>query len=130
MDCLLMSDWKNFSESDEELFEINPTDYIRKDLEGSDADTRRRSATELVRGMCRNFEQVVTELCMGYIVEMLRNYEANPSNWKLKDAAVRDRVCNMYYHCDLTIATVATCRSSISANSDRGSRSFATQPQH
>lgn len=37
------------TEADEELFEDNPTDYIRKDMEGSDQDTRRRSASELVR---------------------------------------------------------------------------------
>jgi len=33
--------------SDEELFEDDPLDYIRRDLEGSDSDTRRRSALTL-----------------------------------------------------------------------------------
>jgi exportin-2 (importin alpha re-exporter) len=37
------------TEADEELFEMNPQDYIRKDIEGSDTNTRRRSAMELVR---------------------------------------------------------------------------------
>jgi len=34
-------------------FEDDPTDYILSDMEGSDSDTRRRCAIELLRGMCR-----------------------------------------------------------------------------
>jgi hypothetical protein len=36
--------------ADEELFDENPFEYVRKDIEGSDADTRRRVSVELVRG--------------------------------------------------------------------------------
>jgi exportin-2 (importin alpha re-exporter) len=42
-----------FRDSDEEIFEDNPEEYIRKDIEGSDIDTRRRAACDLVRGLCK-----------------------------------------------------------------------------
>ncbi|EFA77358.1 hypothetical protein PPL_12570 [Heterostelium album PN500] len=45
-------------EADIELFEDNPTEYMRRDIEGSDADTRRRAAIELVKGL-RNLVPVV-----------------------------------------------------------------------
>ena len=35
-------------EEDEELFEDSPSEYIQMDIEGSDTDTRRRTACELV----------------------------------------------------------------------------------
>jgi exportin-2 (importin alpha re-exporter) len=59
-------------ESDEELFEDNPIDYIRRDMEGSDIGTRRRAASDLVKGLCEHFQQEVTPLMMSYIGEMLK----------------------------------------------------------
>lgn len=44
--------------SDEELFEDNPEEYIRRDIEGSDVDTRRRAACDLVKVLSKEFEQV------------------------------------------------------------------------
>ena len=38
-----------FREHDEEMLEDNPLEYIRLDIEGSDASTRRRAACDLVR---------------------------------------------------------------------------------
>ena len=35
------------TDDDQELFEMNASDYIRKDMEGSDQNTRRRCAMEL-----------------------------------------------------------------------------------
>lgn len=58
--------------SDEELFEDNPIDYIRRDMEGSDIGTRRRAASDLVKGLCEHFQQDVTSLMMSYIGEMLK----------------------------------------------------------
>lgn len=75
------------SEADEELFEDNPTDYIRKDMEGSDQDTRRRSATELIRTLLKNFSVQISELCKGYIGAMLQQYTAS-KDWRAKDAAL------------------------------------------
>lgn len=75
------------TEADEELFEDNPTDYIRKDMEGSDADTRRRSAMDLVRGLLKFFGQQTSQYCVGYINAMLDNYNKT-MDWKAKDAAL------------------------------------------
>ena len=75
--------------ADEELFEENPFEYVRKDIEGSDADTRRRVSVELVRGLCRNYEAQVTDLFSKNIRSLLDQYASNPSaNWKAKDVAI------------------------------------------
>lgn len=39
----------------EEMFELNWVEYVRRDTEGSDSDTRRRAATELVRALTERF---------------------------------------------------------------------------
>jgi len=76
-------------EQDEELFEDNAFEYIRRDVEGSDTDTRRRVSCDLVRGLCRNYEAQVTNLFSGYITSMLQQHAANPkAGWKAKDAAI------------------------------------------
>ena len=78
-----------FREADEELFEDNPEEYVRRDLEGSDVGTRRYSACNLVRGLCRFFEEQVVGIFSGYITVMLQQYEQDPAkNWKAKDAAL------------------------------------------
>lgn len=35
---------------------MNPVEYIRRDAEGSDADTRRRAAADLLRALAEKFE--------------------------------------------------------------------------
>lgn len=98
-----------FRDSDEELFESNPTEYIRRDIEGSDTHTRRRSACEMVQGLRKHFEKEVrpnhpthcpqlssvsrraqiTNIFGTYIQQMLATYSQNPKlNWKMKDAAI------------------------------------------
>ncbi len=59
-------------DEDEELFEMNPIDYIRRDIEGGDADTRRRAAAELLRGLAGAHEGEVTLLCSGYVSALLQ----------------------------------------------------------
>ena len=77
-------------ESDEELFEDNPTEWIQKDMEGNDSDTRRRAACDLVRGMCKLFLEQTTALCGQHITSLLAEYTANPTaQWKKKDAAIQ-----------------------------------------
>uniref|UniRef100_M3ZGK2 Exportin-2 n=1 Tax=Xiphophorus maculatus TaxID=8083 RepID=M3ZGK2_XIPMA len=77
-----------FRSADEEAFEDNSEEYIRRDLEGSDIDTRRRAACDLVRGLCKFFEGPVTAIFSGYVNSMLSEYAKNPGlNWKHKDAA-------------------------------------------
>ncbi|CAB4062461.1 CSE1 [Lepeophtheirus salmonis] len=74
---------------DVELFEDNPEEYIRRDLEGSDLETRRRAACDLVKGLSRYFESQITEIFGSYVKTMLDMYQTNPAqNWKSKDAAI------------------------------------------
>ncbi|KAJ3016354.1 Exportin-2 [Thoreauomyces humboldtii] len=76
-------------ESDEELFEDDPIEYIRRDLEGSDTDTRRRSASDLVRGLQEHFAKEVTDIFSSYVTMNLQAYEKNKkANWKAKDTAL------------------------------------------
>lgn len=76
-------------ESDVELFEDEPIEYIRRDLEGSDADTRRRAATDFLRKLLDQFEKLVTDVVGGYIMHYLTAFTQNPKDeWKSKDTAV------------------------------------------
>ena len=78
-----------FRQADEELFEDNPEEYVRRDLEGSDVGTRRYSSCNLVRGLCKFFEEQVIGIFNGYITLMLQQYGQDPAkNWKAKDAAL------------------------------------------
>lgn len=43
-------------QEDMELFEDEPIDYMKRDLEGTDLGTRRRGVVDLVRALCRRFE--------------------------------------------------------------------------
>ena len=76
-------------ESDIEQFEDEPIEYIRRDLEGSDADTRRRAATDFLRKLLEKFEQLVTSVVGRYVAHYLSAFSQNPgSEWKAKDTAV------------------------------------------
>ena len=41
------------------MFEMNWIEYVRRDTEGSDSDTRRRAASELVKSLTDRFPQQV-----------------------------------------------------------------------
>lgn len=58
---------KYFLASDEELFEDNPEEYTRRDIEGSDVDTRRRAACDLVNTLSLHFEQRIMEIFGKYL---------------------------------------------------------------
>ncbi|KAN0103021.1 Cse1 domain containing protein [Hyaloscypha variabilis] len=76
-------------ESDIEQFEDEPIEYIRRDLEGSDADTRRRAATDFLRKLLEKFERLVTDVVGRYITHYLAAFTRDPSSeWKSKDTAV------------------------------------------
>lgn len=78
-----------FRTADEELFQDNPDEYIRKDVEGSDIDTRRRSACDLVQALCKTFEGPVIQNFSQYVSSLLQQYSENPTaNWKCKDTAI------------------------------------------
>lgn len=76
-------------EQDMELFELNWVEYVRRDTEGSDSDTRRRAASELVRALVDKFPSQTTELFSTYVSTLL--IEASSSRdvgWIAKDAAI------------------------------------------
>ncbi|ORZ34475.1 Cse1-domain-containing protein [Catenaria anguillulae PL171] len=78
-------------ESDEDMFEDEPFDFVRADLEGSDADTRRRSAADLVKGLLDQFEVPVRTLCVQWIDSiMAQSAKAGSAKeaTRAKDAAV------------------------------------------
>ena len=76
-------------DSDIEQFEDEPIEYIRRDLEGSDADTRRRAATDFLRKLLDKFEKLATDVVGRYINHYLALFAQNPTeNWKSKDTAV------------------------------------------
>lgn len=72
-------------ESDIEMFEDEPIEFIRRDLEGSDTDSRRRAATDFLRKLLERFEVLVTNVVFKYIDHYLTQGQAD---WKAKDTAV------------------------------------------
>lgn len=66
--------------ADEELFDDNPVEFLRRDIEGSDNDTRRRVASDLVRGLARAYGEPLTRLCLEYVQRMLGEYAADPAS--------------------------------------------------
>jgi len=79
----------DFRKSDEEIFEDSPEEYIRRDIEGSDLDTRRRAACDLVRTLSQNFEAKIFAIFGQYLELLLNKYKENPlANWKAKDTAI------------------------------------------
>jgi exportin-2 (importin alpha re-exporter) len=64
-------------------------EYIRQDVEGSDSDTRRRAACELIRGLCKQFQQETSAHCLGYVQSMLAEYQQDVANrWQAKDTVI------------------------------------------
>ena len=58
-----------FTPSDEDDFRHNPNDYIRRDIEGSDLETRRRSSFLFVKGLRRHFEALITQILAEDVTE-------------------------------------------------------------
>jgi exportin-2 (importin alpha re-exporter) len=88
-----------FRESDEERFEDDPREYILTEVEGSDNESRRRCAQDLLRAMCRQFSAETCLICMEHVNNLLQEYTKSPNqNWAAKDAAVSYR-CFVQYCC-------------------------------
>lgn len=76
-------------DSDIEMFEDEPIEFIRRDLEGSDSETRRRAATDFLRKLMEQFESPVTTVVSAYVKQYLDLYSKNPNaNWRSKDTAI------------------------------------------
>jgi len=74
---------------DAELFEDSPLEYISRDLENADFETRRRGARDLIAALCRHHVLITTEICAGHISAMLQQYVASPcEHWRAKDTAL------------------------------------------
>ncbi|PRP84874.1 hypothetical protein PROFUN_07528 [Planoprotostelium fungivorum] len=73
-----------------ENFEDNPIEYIRRDIEGgTESDSRRNAATNLIKSLRKYFEGETTTICSSYINELLAKYESNPkANWSSKDVSI------------------------------------------
>lgn len=71
-------------DEDVEMFEDDPREYVRHDLEGSDTGTRRRGAVELVKGLCVHFEKEVTEIFSSYVQSIF----SPQTDWKKRDTAI------------------------------------------
>jgi CAS/CSE protein involved in chromosome segregation len=72
-------------ESDLDMFAEEPIEFIRRDLEGSDSDSRRRAATDFLRKLLENFEDLVTQVVFVHINQYL---EKGRTDFKDKDTAV------------------------------------------
>lgn len=76
-------------DEDEELFDMNYVEFIRRDMEGSDLDTRRRIACELLKGIASQYKEKVSEMVSNQIQVCLTSFAQNPAtNWKHKDCAI------------------------------------------
>ncbi|CAA3004933.1 exportin-2, partial [Olea europaea subsp. europaea] len=76
-------------EADDELFEDDPEEYVKRDIEGSDIDTRRRAACDLVQALCKFQETRLIEVFGQFIGGMLEKYRADAAvHWKLKDLSI------------------------------------------
>ncbi|KAK0534025.1 importin-alpha export receptor [Tilletia horrida] len=75
---------------DEFLFEEEPIDYIRLDMESNiDTDTRRRAASAFTRALMEQFESTITGVISTYINQYLTSYASDPAaNWRSKDTAI------------------------------------------
>jgi len=76
-------------ESDIEMFEDEPMEFIRGDLEGADSDSRRRAAILFLRQLMEQFEELLTQVVSKYINYFLEDYAKDQNeNWKSKDTAI------------------------------------------
>lgn len=74
---------------DEELFEDDPEEYIKRDIEGSDVETRRRAACDLVKALSKYLEAELVEELGLHITEMLNAYQLDKKlHWRKKDLAI------------------------------------------
>lgn len=73
----------HFREVDEEMFEDEPISFVRSDLEGSDFDSRRKSATDFLRELKEVNSELLTNSVMNYVQQFLSN-----SDWRNKDIAI------------------------------------------
>lgn len=57
-------------------------------MEDSDTESRRKCTQELLRAMCRQFEQLTTAICSQHVNQMLIQFASDKSQWKMKDCSI------------------------------------------
>jgi exportin-2 (importin alpha re-exporter) len=78
-----------FRDSDEEIFEDNPRDYIISEVEGLESESRRLRSLDLLKAMTRQFLPETTTICGEQVQLMLAEYNSSPNEkWMSKDIAV------------------------------------------
>ncbi|SCV72042.1 BQ2448_4736 [Microbotryum intermedium] len=96
---------------EEEMFEDDAPEYVRRDLESTStsriprsicdgtsidpvshstgSETRRQAASDFTKALMEQFDSQVTKLLLQYVGAYLSQYEANPAtHWKSKDTAI------------------------------------------
>eukprot|EP01006_Ploeotia_vitrea_P048859 TRINITY_DN67284_c1_g1_i1.p1 TRINITY_DN67284_c1_g1~~TRINITY_DN67284_c1_g1_i1.p1 ORF type:complete len:892 (+),score=39.73 TRINITY_DN67284_c1_g1_i1:52-2727(+) len=76
-------------ESDLDMFEHEPAEYIQRDIEASDSETRRKSAFDLIRALGTRSETQLTAAFTQYVNFLMGEYSKNTQhNWTNKDTAI------------------------------------------
>lgn len=71
---------------DVEIYDSEPFEFFKRDIEGSDLETRRRGATDFVRALCKQFEPQVFTILSDSITTFLNEYAQDPvRNFTKKD---------------------------------------------
>lgn len=76
------------TKKDIELLEDSPIQYIHKDFDEVEGESKRFYSIELIKGLAKVFPDKVTILCKDLILNSFHQY-AQTNNWKLKDAALQ-----------------------------------------
>lgn len=72
---------------DLEMFEDEPVNFVRFDVEGSEFDSRRKSATDFLRELKEINNELLTSIVMKFVGGFLVNSSGN-ENWQNKDLAI------------------------------------------
>ncbi|ESQ28196.1 hypothetical protein EUTSA_v10019782mg, partial [Eutrema salsugineum] len=74
---------------DEDFFVMDYIEFIRRDMEGSGFDTRRRMASELLKGLAKNYRTQVMDVLIPELQRFCSSFSANPAaQWKDKACAI------------------------------------------
>ena len=88
MHLVQFHNYQSLIQIDEERFEDDPQEFILSDMEDSDTESRRKCTQELLRAMCRQFEQQTTAICSQHVNQMLSQFATDKNQWKMKDCSV------------------------------------------
>lgn len=80
---------------EEELFEMNYMEFIRRDIEPSGVENRRNSASELLKGLMRNYKTEVIGVVMDKLRKLHSEFSENPTDLWRYQACVIDLVISL-----------------------------------